>query len=191
MLADWKFELRYVLRHPRVRSALMATVVSMAVLLLVVLAYWMPARHATQSLVDEIDHYRRIAHDKRYSAELAVAARRASAQVAEVEKKLDQNAVQSVLVQHLSQLAKRHGLRILTSNFDEGKTQDGFQPMSHELTVQGGYSGLRGFLAGVPALPTLTVIEECSITRNREGGSLKATLLFRTWRRSGGPEAAR
>jgi Tfp pilus assembly protein PilO len=190
MFADWQFELRYVLRHPRVRAALMATVMSMAILLLVVLAYWLPARHASQSLADEIDHYRLIAHDKRYSAELAVAAMRASAQVAEAEKKLDQNAVQSVLVQHLSQLAKRHGLRILTSNYDEGKAQDGFQPTSHELTVQGGYSGLRGFLADIPSLPTLTVVEDCSITRNREGGSLKATMLFRTWRRSGGPEAA-
>ncbi len=191
MRVDWKFELRYVLRHPRVRTALMAAFAGAAILLLVVLAYWLPARHATQSLAGEIDHYRRIAHDKRYSAELAAAARRASAQIAEAETKLDQNAVQSVLVQHLSQLAKRHGLRILTSNFDEGKAQDGFQPMHHELMVQGGYSGLRGFLADIPSLPTLTVIEDSTITRNREGGNLKATLLFRTWRRSGGPEAAR
>jgi len=191
MPADWKFELRYILRHPRVQSALIAAFASTGLLLLVVLAYWLPARHATQSLVGEIDHYRRIAHDKRYSTELAAAVKRASAQIAEIEKKLDQNAVQSVLVQHLSLLAKRHGLRILTSSYDEGKPQDGFQPMSHELAVQGGYSGLRGFLAEIPSLPTLTVIEDSTITRNRDGGSLKATLFFRTWRRSTGPEAER
>lgn len=189
MFAAWKFEFRYVLHHPRVRLALKVAVVCTALLLLIGLAYWLPARHATQALAGEIDHYRRIAHDKRYSAELGAAVKRASTQVAEVEKKLDQNAVQSVLVQHLSLLAKRHGLRILTSNYDEGKTQEGFLPMSHELTVQGGYSGLRGFLADIPSLPTLTVIEDSTITRNREGGTLKATLLFKTWRRNGGSGA--
>lgn len=191
MLADWKFELGYMLRHPRVRMALIAAVMSLVILLLTVLLYWLPARHATVSLTSSVDHYRRIAHDKRYSAELAAAVERVSTQVAETEKKLDNNAVQSVLVKHLSLLAKRHGLRILTSNYDEGKTQDGFQPMSHELTVQGSYSGVRGFLADIPALPTLTVIEECSITRSREGASLKAALQLRTWRRSTGAESAK
>lgn len=191
MLAEWIFELRYALRHSRVRVALIGLFASMLILFLIVLAYWLPARHTTQSLTEELDHYRRIAHNKRYSAELATAAQRASIQVAEIEKKLDQTTGQSVLVQHLSMLAARHGLRILTSNYDEGKAQDGVQPINHELTVQGGYSGLRGFLADIPSLPTFTVIEDSTITRNREGAILKAALVFRTWRRSGAPEAAR
>jgi len=185
--ADWMFELRYLARHPRVRLAALVVLGGLAVLLLVVLTYWWPARHATQSLTAELDHFRRIAHDKRYSAELAVAVKRAATQVDVTEKKLDQQAVQSHLVQNLSQLAKQHGLRILSSSYDEGKAQAGFQPMTHELAVQGNYAGLRGFLAGIPALPTLTVIDECSITRAREGGGLKATLLLRTWRRSSAP----
>lgn len=190
MPADWMFELRYLARHPRVRMAALAALVGTALLLLAMAAYWWPARLATQSLTGELDHFRRIAHDKRYSAELAIAVQRVAAQVGEVEKKLDQQAVQSHLVQHLSQLTKQHGLRILSSSYDEGKAQDGFQPMTHELTVQGSYPGLRGFLAGIPELPTLTVIDECSITRGREGGGLKATLLLRTWRRSGGAAAS-
>lgn len=191
MLAPWIFEFRYALRHPRVRATLTILLISLAILVLVILTYWLPVRHATQSLTEELDHYRRIAHDKRYSAELASAVKRASLQVEEVDKKLNQTAIQSVLVQNLSLLAQRHGLRILTSNYDEGKAQDGFQPMNHELSVQGGYSGLRGFLADIPALPTLTVLEDSTITRNRDGGSLKAVLLLRTWRRSGAPEVSR
>lgn len=191
MLAQWMFEFRYVLRHPRVRMAVIAFLVSLATLFLVLLTYWLPARHATQSLTEELDHYRRIAHDKRYSVELAAAVKRVSVQVSEVDKKLDQSSVQATLVQHLSQLAQRHGLRIQSSNYDEGKTQDGFQPIHHELSLQGSYSGLRGFLADIPSLPTLTVIEDSTITRNREGGSLKAALQFRTWRRSATPEGPR
>lgn len=191
MLAPWIFEFRYALRHPRVRAALVVLSISLVILFLVVLAYWLPVRHATVSLTEELDHYRRIAHDKRYSAELAIAVKRATLQVEEVEKKLNQTAVQSVLVQNLSILAQRHGLRILTSNYDEGKVQDGYQPITHELSVQGGYSGVRGFLADIPSLPTLTVLEDSTITRNRGGGSLKAVLLFRTWRRSGVPEVSR
>lgn len=191
MLAPWIFEFRYALRHPRVHAALVVLFISLVILSLVVLAYWLPAHHATASLAEELDHYRRIAHDKRYSAELAIAVKRATLQVGEVEKKLNQTAVQSVLVQNLSLLAQRHGLRILASNYDEGKAQDGFQPINHELSVQGGYSGLRGFLADIASLPTLTVLEDSTITRNREGDSLKAVLLLRTWHRSSESEVSR
>ncbi len=191
MRPDPLFEFRYAYRHPRVRAAALFLLGGMGLLLLAMFAFWLPARHTAQSLNDEIDHHRRVAHDKRYSMELAVAVKQAALQVGEAEKKLDQQNVQSLLVQHLDRLAKRHGLRILSSSYDESKEQSGFRPMSHELALQGSYAGLRGFLTDIPDLPTLTVIEDCSIARVREGAGLKATLLLRTWRRSGGPEAAR
>ena len=186
MRSDLIFEFRYALRHPRVRLALFSMFAAGALLLLAMLALWLPARHATQSLTGDIDHLRQINHDNRYSAELAVAVKNATARVGEAEKKLNQQAVQTLLVQHLGQHAARHGVRILSSNYDEGTVQGGFQPIYHELAVQGSYAGVRGFLADIPELPTLTVIEECTIARLREGSVLKATLQMRTWRRSGG-----
>ena len=171
-------------RHPRVRLAWRMALAGLIVLVVAIM-FWWPTRLAVSQLHDEINQARRLVQEKHASVALAEATHRAATLTQLTEKKLNQEGLQATLVRELEMLARRHGVRVMSSNYDENKPQDGFVSLVHELAVQASYGGLRAFLLDLASLPTLTVLEEASVARvsERSSGELKATFQFRTWRR--------
>ena len=175
---------RISLRHPVVRLGLGAGLVSVLLALVVGGALWWPVYREAESLRFKIDLTRRQAVERIYSAQLSQVYARTAEQISEIEKKLNTPAVQVSLLNHLNQLARKHGVRILSESYEEGKAQNGYAPLYHEITLEGRYPKLRSFLLDIGSLPTLSVVQEAAL--NRGGGarrSIKAQLRIVTYRK--------
>lgn len=184
-------DVRFALRHPVLRRMLYVLGGVTLAAVLVILAYLLPAWQEQGRLDHDLARMRKQLAERRGRADLVKAVERASGQIELIEKKLDARGVQLTLVNQLNQLARRNGIRIASESFDEGKVQDGYAPLFHELTVEGGYAGLRRFLADLEHMPTFSVVREASIAPIGEGTQqLKVHLRMVTYRKAPGPGGA-
>lgn len=179
-------DLRYSLRHPLVRLGIIAGIIAIGLVLVVGAALWWPARSEVHTLRDEIDVTRRQAVERLYGAQLAQEYERTEQQIVALETKLNTQTVQVSLLNHLSQLAKKHRVRILSESYEEGKIQSGYAPLYHEITLQGTYPRVRRFLLDIRSLPTLSLVQEAALNRgDGRGRSIKAQLRIVTYRKAG------
>lgn len=183
MLGAYRDDLRYSLRHPRVRTGLLVSAVAVLVLLMVAMAYWWPAWDTAARLDAQIEQKRRQAVEASYSAQLAQSSQRAAQHIAQIEKKLEASGTQVNLVQNLATLARRNNVKIVSEAYEEGKAKDGYMPFVHELTLQGGYAELRQFLIALQELPTFTVVQDAVLSRAGNTGIIKAQLRMHTYRK--------
>jgi hypothetical protein len=137
-LADIKEELFFALRHPRVRISIAGFVISSLLALAVWAAYWLPIMHAADTVKIKIDERRAEILNAEYRGKLALASSVAAQQVALIEQRLDASVTQGVLVQNIAALARRSKVRVISEAYEEGKLNNGYLPLVHELTVQAG-----------------------------------------------------
>lgn len=184
-------DLRFGMRHPLVRRTMYVLMASVALTLAMLLGYAIPAWREHARLEAALDSQRQLVAERRQHADLVETVKRTNAEIGKIEKKLDARGVQITLVKALSQLARQNGIRILDSSYDEGKAQNGYAPLFHELTVEGGYSGLRQFLIDLDKMPTFSLVREASLSPAGEGTSrLKAHLRMVTYRKTTAGEGA-
>ena len=177
-------QLRYTFRHRRVRLALVATTVSAVAMAAVVLLLWWPARHAHQTLVDAIDTQRRVVVDALHARDLAHSYGEATKIVPTLESKLTRAASQAELVTQVEKLARRHGVRIISEAYEEGKNKGAHVPLYLDLALQGPYHSLRQFLRDIPTLPMWSEAQELRLERSREHRGLRAQVRIVTYRRA-------
>lgn len=183
-LFDLKADLIFSLMHPRVRATIVGFVFSASLALIVGVVYWWPVMHSVNRLNAEIDDRRRAISSTEYNARLAQISGLATQQMALIEKKLETSITQAALVQHTASLARRNNVKIISEAYEEGEAKDGYSPLVHVLTVQAGYSELRGFIAGVQQLPTFTIVQEAILARSSNSPVIKAQLNIITYRRA-------
>jgi hypothetical protein len=182
-LADIKEELFFALRHPRVRISIAGFVISSLLALAVWAAYWLPIMHAADTVKIKIDERRAEILNAEYRGKLALASSVAAQQVALIEQRLDASVTQGVLVQNIAALARRSKVRVISEAYEEGKLNNGYLPLVHELTVQAGYSELREFLSGLQQLPIFAIVQEADLSRSSSSYNIKAQLNIVTYRR--------
>jgi len=172
-------ELRYGARHPWARAGSWVCAVA-AALALVALAVWWPAQRDRSALEDKISSARRALVQAQQADELLSAYARASKDAALLEKKLEHAATQAQLVESFAQLARRHGVRILTETYEEGR---GPQPaLGSELAVQAAYPALRDFLRDLSALPTWSEVQEVRLESVQGSAPQKGRIRIITYR---------
>jgi len=153
-----------------------------AALLLVAVAVWWPAQHERAKLEDTIGGKRRELVQAQQADELLRAYGRARTEVALLEKKLEHAATQSQLVENFARLARKHGVKIVSETYEEGRA-GGAQPMLNaELSVQGGYPALRDFLRDVSALPTWSEVQEVRLESVQGATTQKGRIRVMTYR---------
>lgn len=184
--AEIRDDFLFSLRHPRVRASIAALIVSALALLAVAAGYWWPAERAAASIEAKIEDRRREIANADSSARVANASELAARQLAQIEKKLDASVTQAVLVQNLSGLARRHNVRIVSQSYEEGKPKGGYASLVHDLTLQGAYPELRGFIADLQGLPAFTVVQEAVLGRASGTNAIRAQLNMVTYRRAEG-----
>lgn len=182
-LSMWMRSAALAQRHPVVRTGRIAVLVSLALALLVGGLFWWPAQRGQAQAAAEADAKRKTLMMTMHAKEIARAHALASKQIDVLERKLNADNVQATLVDQLSRLATKHGIKIVSEVFEQGREQKGYVPLHLELNVQGSYGGLRAFLVGLQSLPTWTYVQEGAITANQNHGGLKARLRLITYRR--------
>jgi len=179
----WVADLRYSARHPWARAGLWTCAVA-AVLMLVAVAVWWPERHDRAALEDAIAGKRRELVQARQADELLRTYAQARKEVALLEKKLEHAATQSQLVENFARLARKHGVKIVSETYEEGRAA-GAQPMLNaELSVQGGYRALRDFLQDVSTLPTWSEVQEVRLESVQGAATQKGRIRVMTYRRA-------
>lgn len=175
--------LQFAARRPAIRLAISAVAVAALACLVAGLFWWAPAKREHAELAGLIESRRREAVDAALATDLARAAERAGAGIALFEKKLDAGINQSQLVQNISGLAARDGVRVVNQSFDEGKTHDGVVTFYIDLSVEDSYEALRDFIGELARLEAWVEVQDARIERAREGaGAVKAQLRLVSYR---------
>ena len=177
----WVADLRYSARHPWARAGLW-TCAGTAALMLAVVAVWWPENHERAALEDTIAGKRRELVQARQADELLRAFAQARKEVALLENKLEHAATQSQLVENFARLARRHGVKIVSETYEEGRAAGAQPVLNAELSVQGGYPALRDFLQDVSALPTWSEVQDVRLESVQGAATQKGRIRVMTYR---------
>jgi Tfp pilus assembly protein PilO len=177
----WLADLRYSARHPWARAGAWACGCALVAAGAAFAAWW-PEQREQAALEEAIVSQRRTLVDARRTEELARAYLQARKEIAALDRKLGHAATQAQLVQDFARLARRHGVRIVSETYEEGR---GVQPtLSAELAVQGAYPALRDFVAGLAGLPTWSEVHEVRIESARGAKLQKGRVRIVTYRQA-------
>jgi Tfp pilus assembly protein PilO len=177
----WAKQLRSSARHPWARGGLRACMLAGATVA-VALAAWWPVEHERAVLEDQVGAKRRALAQARQAHGLLEAYTKAAKDVALLEKKLEYAATQAQLVENFSRLAGRHGVKILSETYDEGRGGAVQSGLSAELSVQGSFPALRDFLRDLSALPTWSEVQEVRLETVQGSATQKGRIRVVTYR---------
>ncbi|GEM_PF-2481602 len=182
-LQPWIASLAYSGRHPLVRAGLIVGLVLTAALFAVWLGYWHPTQQERVALMDQIEAKRRTAVEAVRAVEIMRSYESAARAIDAVEKKLNTSSSQADLVQHLARIASKHQIRILSQSYSEGKAQPDYQPLFLDISLEGGYTGMRDFLISIATLPVWIEVQDTRLERSRDAsGLLKGQIRLMTYR---------
>lgn len=97
-----------------------------------------------------------------------------------LDQRLETGAERSRMVELFAAISKKSGTRIVHGANQLGPARDGAAQVLQELTVEGGYTELRAFLAEIAGLETLTVLVAADLSSNVDGALVRAKLRLKT-----------
>lgn len=175
--------LRYSMRCKAVRHAMFALLAAAILCIVIVLAWWGPAKREQAQLSQNIDAKRAAMVAAVRTAQVAQAQREALPAVALLEKKLEVRTGQADLIQGIARLAAKRGVRVLSQSFDEGRVQYSDAQLYLELGLLGDYASLRKLMSDLATLPMWIEVVEARLERTGEGGALvRAQMRLLTYR---------
>lgn len=177
--------IRYGLRHPLARTGLRALLGALLVLGGALVLWW-PAQRVDSGLQSQINAKRRALIEAQQADELLYRYAGAQQSVPALEKKLEQSVSQAQLVESLSRLAHRHGVRVASETYEEGRSAGGQSLLLAELTVQGSYGAVRNFLRDLPTLPMWTEVHEVRFEAARGSATVRGRIRVATYRAAAG-----
>jgi Tfp pilus assembly protein PilO len=173
----------YSLRSFAVRNAGYAALGSAFFLLVVALAWWLPARHEHAGLEQAIDLQRAATVEAVRSAEVMRAQHEAKQSVALLERKLEVSARQADLIDGIAKLAARRGARVVAQAFDEGREQRNDGSLFMDVGLVGSYAAVRGMVGDLATLPMWVEVVEARLDRSSDSGApIRAQLRLLTYR---------
>jgi Tfp pilus assembly protein PilO len=170
---------RYSAGYPLARAGLIAALATSAIVAVSIVIFWWPVAREHGDLNHQVQIARRAAVEAQQTAELIHAYRHAVDTVTVVERKLDTPVRQAKLVESLGHLARKRGVRVLSESYEEGKAQNGYVPLTLDLSLQGNYASVHGFLAEIPNLPAWVEVQEARFEGIREAGGRQVRAQIR------------
>jgi Tfp pilus assembly protein PilO len=178
---------RYALLHPKVKRAAWAACLLLALDLLVLALFWGPIAFQHYRLEKGIRDYRRAEREARQAQENSRQYEQLVKRAGSLEAKWETPVTQAQLIESLTRLSSKNGLKVISQDFDVAPARGGGQSFRQNLALVGGYTSLRRFLTGLESLPSLTVVEEARLEREGEGLSgVRASLQLSTFTKSPG-----
>jgi len=174
-------------RHPKVKRAGLAAGILVLADLLILAGFWLPAALSHHRLESAIEARRSAKLAAARALETAQSYDRLSHRSEALEAKWKTPVTQSGLVESLTRSAARHGLKVLSQDFDVKSLPGGGRAYEQNLSLSGDYTSLRRFLSGLEDLPTLTVVEQARLEREgAAGGKVRAVLVLLTYQKTAG-----
>jgi Tfp pilus assembly protein PilO len=159
-------------RFPPLRIALFVCAGFMALTLITATGIWWPAHREHEAAQLDLEEKTQQLVLLIQADDIGRAYRSTLETVPRLEKKLSLDMSQAELVNILGKLASRSGARLLAQSFDERKVQQGPPIMTVELSLEGPYVAVRGFMLGLSGLSVWCEVEDMRLERAREGAGL-------------------
>ena len=175
--------LLYCSRSKVVRLGMWGILTAAAVCLVIALAWWGPAKREQIELAKDIDARRAATVEAVRSAQVAHAQREALRAVSLLEKKLEVRAGQAEVIQGIARLASKHGVRVTSQSFDEGRVKRSDAQLYLDLGLTGDYVSIRRLMGDLATLPMWVEIVEARLERaDADGTQVRAQLRLLTYR---------
>jgi Tfp pilus assembly protein PilO len=178
----------FIMRHPANSSSVPLLSVIAAVAVAVFFIFWVPQWVAYSSLEGRFTEKTGQIRKTKNDLAVEVLFKNASEQVSALEAKLSCRRTEGELSARINTLAKSSGLKLSIENSGGQKESvQGYDVMTQEITVTGGYQGLRSFLAGLENFDVVTAIRKLKIEKDdRKPGLVKATLQLAVYKKGSG-----
>lgn len=176
-------ELSFVLRHTGVQGVLLGFFTVAVVAGTYALAYWWPIHGRMERLESEVAELRQRATAGALAREAAGAMETAERDLREARERLSAGAGQAELVERTFDLAKKNGLTVAGESNRSRTLENGYHLFVQELSLRGSYGQFRSFFAGLPRLPTWTVVREVRLEAGAGGDRLEGTVTLGTLRK--------
>lgn len=173
-------KLRTYLRVPALRSGVLMTLLAGLLAATAVWGYWRPAQDRRAGLEAQVVALNRAISGT--EARLALTDRYLdqSARVDDLTARLAADVDRSQLVQRMTDLAAEAGTRIIHGANSFGTPRDGVIPVVQDLTVEGSYGNVRGFIDLLSGLDTLTLLLSVDFSANPDGTLVRGKMRFIT-----------
>jgi Tfp pilus assembly protein PilO len=155
---------RYVLRDRRI--VLLAVAAGVASLCWIIsMLIWAPVLQKHAALTVELRVLAEQHRRQLVGLEVQVAASEAQAQLKAWDERLVQQVDRVALMTAVVEMASSNGMTILGQTYEEAASGAGLSMLRQEISFQGQYENVRGFLFALPGLPGITRVEDLNIER--------------------------
>lgn len=155
---------RYVMRDRRI--VLLAAAASVTSLFLIIsMLVWAPVLQKHSTLTAELRVLAEQHRRQLLGLEVQAAASEAQAQLKAWDERLTQQVDRVTLMTAVVEMASSNGMAILGQTYEESASAAGPSMLRQEISFQGQYEHVRGFLFALPELPGITRVEDLNIER--------------------------
>ncbi len=177
-------KLRYALRQHFNKKLVFASALVTFICLGVFVGYWLPVNSKVDAIDEQINKIRTDISRSMKLTETAIRYKKTAKNVALIEKRLNSDSRQATIIDSLNRLAKRYRVHIIDEAYEEGRGKEHYQPLNHDLTIEGSYLAIRNFLHAIDGLSTWTVIIESKMSlRSNDSRLVIASLRLATYRK--------
>ncbi len=168
-MMEGKVRLAHAARYPAALAAFLVLTFTLALLGLVAVLIWQPARDASAAADNRLERARAQLRELRARDRLmqSFAVRMKQAEV--LEAKLRQAKTEPAFVRDIEALANRSGATVEQVSSPNEEKGSGVNTALFEITLRGAYSNVRRFIAGLSDLEEFVSIERVSLEHDGEG----------------------
>jgi len=169
--------LRYLAREDRTARWLRSNLLLLLLLSITLLVLIYSASHLAM-VEDNIGQYRAYLSAHLKQAEARQSYQRDSEKVASILKSMGQRYRQPGMVQRIERLAQSSGVTVDSQQYRTGPGRGKNQSWQIDISAQGDYAGLKGFVHKLSSLRGVAVEEKLKLTQGQGTERLKLQLLI-------------
>ncbi len=182
-MTETKVRIAHVVRHPASVAALLALILTLALLALVAALIWQPARKASADADDRLERtraqFRELKARERIMQSFAVRVKQADT----LEAKLKVAKAEPAFVRDIEGLASRSGATVEQVSSPSEEKSAAVNTALFEIILRGRYSNIRHFIAGLAQLEEFVTVERVSLEHDGEG--VRAYLVMKRRHKAG------
>ena len=182
-MTEAKVRIAHVVRHPASVLALLALILTLAILALVAALVWRPARNASADADDRLERTRAQLRELKARDQIMQSFAVRVKQAETLEAKLKLAKAEPAFVRDIEALASRSGAAIEQVSSPSEEKSTAVNTALFEIILRGGYGNIRHFIAGLTELEEFVTVER--VTLEHDGDGVRAYLVMKRRHKAG------
>ena len=182
-MTEAKVRFAHVVRHPASVAALLALILTLAMLVLVAALVWLPARNSSANADDRLERMRAQLREVKTRDQIMQSFALRVKQAGILEAKLKLAKAEPAFVRDIEALASRSGATVEQVSSPSEEKSAAVNSALFEIILRGGYGSIRHFIAGLSQLEEFVTVERVSLEHDGEG--VRANLVMKRRHKAG------